>query len=342
MAEPCHALHGVSTRDWSFDGIVASSTNFLPVKRVSCGADLSAVLEDYRNSDVPLVIEGWHLGASWDPDLLSLDWFAKHAELPDGRIDVRNVHTWLDDSIPLQAFIDKSRSTKPAVVDGETERLYGKDAICPPAWSRWLHESSTIPRELLPDDDSNLLNALPESTRVEHLMCYLGVGDTFTPMHKDLCASYGHNLMTYTENGGSSYWFMTRGSDAQRAAEYFHKLGQELDHENHVISLAELRDAPFKVYIVEQKLGDMVFVPPRSAHQVVNSGGITVKTSWSRMELSSLETALFNELPVYRRVCRRETYKMLIAFDNGSPCCFHFMTTSLLTNIPTHTRTCLI
>lgn len=133
-------------------------------------------------------------------------------------------------------------------------------------------------------------------------MCYLGIGDTFTPCHKDLCASSGHNLMCYTEKGGSSFWFMTATSSANAAAEYFStKLGQELDHENHVITVEELAKAPFKVYITEQKLGDLVLVPPRSCHQVVNSGGITIKTSWSRMTLEGLFLALRYELPLYRR-----------------------------------------
>lgn len=32
--------------------------------------------------------------------------------------------------------------------------------------------------------------------RPETLMCYFGVGDTYTPAHKDLCASVGHNLLS--------------------------------------------------------------------------------------------------------------------------------------------------
>jgi hypothetical protein len=132
-------------------------------------------------------------------------------------------------------------------------------------------------------------------------MCYLGIGDTYTPCHKDLCASSGHNLMCYTDNNGSSFWFMTEGSDARKVAAYFHELGRELDHENYVITLKQLELAPFKVYILEQGLGDLVLVPPRSCHQVVNYGGITIKTSWSRMTLEGLSTAYHHELPIYRR-----------------------------------------
>jgi hypothetical protein len=96
---------------------------------------------------------------------------------------------------------------------------------------------------------------------------------------------------------------MTRGSDAPAVADYFHQLSprQELDLEAHVTSVEELAQAPFDVYITEQRLGDLVYVPQRSCHQVVNQGGITIKTSWSRMTIQGLETALFHELPIYRR-----------------------------------------
>jgi len=107
--------------------------------------------------------------------------------------------------------------------------------------------------------------------------------------------------MSYTENGGSSFWFMTESSSAPKASKYFHSLKQELDLENHVITVEELARAPFNVYIIEQKLGDLVLVPPRSCHQVVNFGGITIKTSWSRMTVKGLSTAYYQELPIYRR-----------------------------------------
>ena len=132
-------------------------------------------------------------------------------------------------------------------------------------------------------------------------MCYLGVGDTFTPCHKDLCASSGQNLMCHTENNGSSFWFMTETASAPEVTKFFHSLGRELDHEDYVITVEELSKACFKVYILEQKLGDLVLVPPQSAHQVINFGGITVKTSWSRMTLKGLVAAYHHELPIYRR-----------------------------------------
>lgn len=137
--------------------------------------------------------------------------------------------------------------------------------------------------------------------RVETLMCYLGPGDTYTPFHKDLCASFGHNLMCYTGNGASAFWFMTETADAWTMAKHVQSLGHELDLEDHAMSVEELAAAPCRVYITEQKVGDLVLVPPRSCHQVVNHGGLTMKMSWSRMTIKSAQIALRHELPIYRR-----------------------------------------
>lgn len=146
----------------------------------------------------------------------------------------------------------------------------------------------------------NDLNRSQES--VESLMCYLGTEDSFTPCHKDLCASSGQNIMCYTEEGGSSFWFMTASADAPKAGEYFQShLKLELDWEDHAATIEEFSRATFRVYVAEQKLGDLVLVPPRSCHQVVNHGGLTVKTSWSRMTIAGLRAALHHELPIYRR-----------------------------------------
>lgn len=41
-------------------------------------------------------------------------------------------------------------------------------------------------------------------------MCYLGGAETFTPMHKDNCASTGQNLMVYTKDSGSAVRILLR------------------------------------------------------------------------------------------------------------------------------------
>ncbi|KAF8212090.1 hypothetical protein K438DRAFT_1567794 [Mycena galopus ATCC 62051] len=302
----------LTCKDWSRDWLLSQSKNFEHVPRVRWSANKSVADQikhhEATNPGVPLVVEGLHKHSKWPTSKFTPKWF--QANGPDA-ISVRNVHDRTDKDIAFSDFIARTRAISPFKTPDEKERLYGKDVVCPPKWNEFLHSGGVLPPNLAPDSPDNLLNNLPKGHRPETLMCYVGVGDTFTPCHKDLCASSGHNLMCYTEKGGSSFWFMTATSSANAAAEYFQtKLNQVLDHEAHVITIEELAKAPFTVYITEQKLGDLVLVPPRSMHQVVNSGGITFKTSWSRMTLDGLTLALRYELPLYRRVCRTETYRV--------------------------------
>ncbi|KAF9052926.1 hypothetical protein BJ165DRAFT_1340122 [Panaeolus papilionaceus] len=299
----------ISTRGWSFDNLLAQSSNFLPVERVSFdSADLLTVIRDSEKNGTPLVIQGFHRHIKWPKSMFTLENFSGNSTSPD--ISVRNVHDWTDKKIPLADFVTKCRQSPLFSGPGETVRYYGKDAECPREWENWLHNADVIPNKFLPGGSDDVLHSDSDTVSIETLMCYLGIGDTFTPCHKDLCASSGQNLMCYTENDGASFWFMTKSGDAGKVDRYFSSLGQDLDHENHVVTTRELARGNFTVYIVEQKLGDLVLVPPRSCHQVVNYGGITIKTSWSRMTLEGLETALYHELPLYQRVCRFETYRV--------------------------------
>lgn len=94
---------------------------------------------------------------------------------------------------------------------GEAGRYYGKDAPVPPAWAKWL--AGAIPEKMQALGSGDIMRYLKDSVLTSHsgetpmldtslqdqaetLMCYFGVGDTYTPAHKDLCASIGHNLLS--------------------------------------------------------------------------------------------------------------------------------------------------
>ncbi|KAJ7489299.1 hypothetical protein FB451DRAFT_1024482 [Mycena latifolia] len=313
MNNPQH----LSCHDWTLESLVRQSNNFCQVPRVQWSPDTSAQIRVHEaaSKGVPLVVEGLHNSPHWNKDIFTPAWLEQNGPT---EISVRNVYGRSDKSITLSDFIARTRTLSPFATPGEPERLYGKDVQCPAEWNTFLHNGGVVPRFLSPEGPANLLNNLPKAMQPETLMCFLGIGDTFTPCHRDLCALSGHTLMCYTEKGGSSFWFMTETSSANAAAEYFHTtLKQELgrfnslpDHETHLITVDQLAKAPFKVYITEQKLGDLVLIPPRSSHQVVNAGGMTIKTSWSRMTLDGLALALRYELPLYRRVCRSEIYRV--------------------------------
>ena len=112
---------------------------------------------------------------------------------------------------------------------------------------------------------------------------------------------------------------MSSTSDADAASTWFHGMNEELDEETHLATVDQWARGPFKVYICQQRLGDFLLVPKRSCHQVreyhsvdkprthpkfpqvINHGGLNIKTSWSRMSIESLELSLDIELLIYRR-----------------------------------------
>ncbi|KAG9318700.1 hypothetical protein JVU11DRAFT_796 [Chiua virens] len=300
----------ISTFGWELQSIVASSPNFRHIERVhytSPNANVDLVIKEFERSGKPMIINGWNRHPRWPRSMFNIEWLKTNG---DQNPTVRNVHNWTDFKLPLDEFIKKLHDCPVYACADEQERLYGKDGECPTEWTEWLTQTGVIPNELLFYGSNDFLKFLPDKAKVQTLMCYMGIGDTFTPFHKDLCASSGHNLMCFSEHSGSAFWFMTESSAAPRVTAYFHQLGQEIDLETHVVTIEELANAPFEVYIAEQQLGDLVLVPPRSCHQVVNKGGITIKTSWSRMSLYGLQIALWHELPIYHRVCRPEIYKV--------------------------------
>ncbi|KAI0277228.1 hypothetical protein BGY98DRAFT_1089999 [Russula aff. rugulosa BPL654] len=298
----------LTSAGWSLNGLLTQGDRFREIPRISVSdKNLDATIRDHESSGVPLVIEGMHEHQAWPTAMFDIQWLRDNLKQ---QIQVRNVRNRRDLDVSFADFLEHIKSIQRYASADETSRWYAKDTECPCEWKEWLDKTSLVPHSLHPHGPADIMQSLPEQARVETLMCYLGIGDTFTPCHKDLCASFGHNLMCYTEDGASAFWFMSESSAARLMAKYFQSLGQELDMESHTMSIEEFAAAPCDIYITEQKTGDLVLVPPRSCHQVVNHGSLTVKMSWSRMTIRSTQIALHHELPIYRRVCRAETYRI--------------------------------
>jgi len=228
------------------------------------------------------------------------------------------------------------------------QRLYLKDIDCPAEWQSSLEQMiapelyylNESPKPYLGPGSSftsqpecprtenglpiaragDLMSSLPADMRAQNLMCYIGHEGTYTPAHQEMCASLGHNLMVEAsadsfENGhatqqGSSVWFMTETKDRYAVGEYWAAiLGHDIDLEDHFSQLRAWERAPFKTYVVEQKPGDLILVPPLAAHQVWNRGTRTIKVAWNRTTVDTLELALGEALPKARVVCRDEQYK---------------------------------
>ncbi|THC94596.1 hypothetical protein EYZ11_005919 [Aspergillus tanneri] len=133
--------------------------------------------------------------------------------------------------------------------------------------------------ELLLNRAGDLMSCLPPSMRAENLMCYIGHEGTYTPAHQEMCASLGQNIMVEASDGstkygkgrtkpGSSLWFMTESKDRHVVSEYWMStLGHDIDIEDHFAQINAWKMAPFKTYVVEQRPGDLILIPPLAAHQ---------------------------------------------------------------------------
>ena len=228
--------------------------------------------------------------------------------------------------------------------DPKRQRLYLKDIDCPEEWATSLQEilpetffylnECIEPRTggdgaILEANEygqmkygkgvapaGDLMSSLPPEMRAMNMMCYIGHEGTYTPAHREMCASLGHNIMVEAsrdgngEKAGSSIWFMTETKEREVVSEYFlSMLGHDIEVEKHFAQINAWKKAPFNVWVVEQRPGDLILIPPLAPHQVWNRGTRTMKAAWNRTTVDTLELALHESLPRARLVCREEQYK---------------------------------
>ncbi|KAF2690860.1 hypothetical protein K458DRAFT_326781 [Lentithecium fluviatile CBS 122367] len=294
----------------------------------------------------PLVIDGFE--EVLDPWTFTPSWLRdNHGEKVE---NARNLTS--KENIPLTVkhyLKHMSKLTEQFFVDPERyrdktrQRIYLKDIDCPPVWQDKLKEH--IPQGVFYLNEStgeiggpgaldepggrkgrgigrsgDLMSSLPPEMRAENLMCYIGHEGTYTPAHREMCASLGQNIMVNAselvgegskpERPGSSIWFMTETKDRHLVSEYWLSiLGHDIEVENHFAQLIAWKKAPFKTYVVEQRAGDFILIPPLAPHQVWNRGTRTMKIAWNRTTVETLELALNEALPNSRVVCRDEQYK---------------------------------
>ncbi|KAL7267901.1 hypothetical protein RUND412_009496 [Rhizina undulata] len=309
--------------DLDITELIANTPNFQLVQRVDARSIDESTLGDLKEliqshlieQGLPLVIENWHLREDWPMRLFNPEWLQKtHGT---DCIHVRDIPKQTDIAMTMGHYLRNlnklASKFTPEDHDGTKQRLYGKDLDCPSAWRTEL--SKIIPQStfyLSPFAD--LMYSLPPEARAENMMCYIGHEGTYTPAHKEMCASLGHNIMLYNsedgEKPGSSIWFMTASADRDIVAEYWlSHMGHDIEVEAHLASVQDLAAAPITVYVVEQKVGDYILVPPLAPHQVWNRGEITIKAAWNRTTVDTLELAMSEALPKAKLVCRDEQYK---------------------------------
>ncbi|TAQ90865.1 hypothetical protein B7494_g822 [Chlorociboria aeruginascens] len=305
----------------------------------------SLVLSHVILNGRPLVIEGW--GSRLPTWQFSQSWLEEN--LGKKVEKVRDIPSGLDIPMTVGHYLKSLKILSQNITpenyrDPNVQRLYLKDIDTPYEWA--AHLKDIIPESLFYLNENiesraggagsilepnqygqmrygigvapagDLMSSLPSEMRAENMMCYIGHEGTYTPAHREMCASLGQNIMvdaSRDKNGekkGSSIWFMTETKEREVVSEYFlSMLGHDIEVEKHFAQVNAWKKAPFRVYVVEQKVGDLILIPPLAPHQVWNRGTRTMKVAWNRITVNTLQLAIQEGLPRARMVCRDEQYK---------------------------------
>ncbi|KPM41197.1 hypothetical protein AK830_g5364 [Neonectria ditissima] len=334
--------------DLNLHDIVERTPNFKWVQRVSRAQIRNLGQQEFEKlvlihvvaGGKPLVIDGWD--AVLPKGLFDASWLENTYDKKQE--SVRDIAASNDIPMTMGHYLRSMRQlanqwTPNNFRDDRRQRLYLKDIDCPPEWHSALQkvihpnlfylnenasehggaksqEDDIFREEATSAPAGDLMSSLPEDMRAQNLMCYIGHEGTYTPAHREMCASLGQNIMVEAssdadgEKAGSSIWFMTESKDREVVREYFlSMLGHDIEIEKHFAQINAWKKAPFDVYVVEQKAGDFILIPPLAAHQVWNRGTRTMKVAWNRTTAETLELALHEALPKARLVCRDEQYK---------------------------------
>ncbi|KIW13227.1 hypothetical protein PV08_08414 [Exophiala spinifera] len=355
-AKPCAAFEPIPP-DFDLQALVESTPNFEWVVRIHCDMIDHRGLEDFEKlvlmhvilGGKPLVVEGYE--ARLDKWTFALQWLRDNC---GSKVEhARDLTKKLNVPLTIGHYLNNmalltNQWTPRNYKDPERQRMYLKDIDCPQIWHDKL--ADVIPPSLfylnestgdvggfgaVDENDPNrpgmrkgrgiaksgdLMSSLPKEMRAENMMCYIGHEGTYTPAHREMCASLGQNIMVEASTGapedgkptkqGSSIWFMTESKERAVVSEYWlSRLGHDIEIENHFAQINAWKSAPFKTYVVEQNPGDFILIPPLAPHQVWNRGTRTMKVAWNRTTVETLEMAMREALPRARLVCRDEQYK---------------------------------
>ncbi|GJJ75416.1 hypothetical protein EMPS_07774 [Entomortierella parvispora] len=292
----------------SEETIVRSAPNFLSPHRVNFDIGEQAILDKFNHlvldAGIPLVISGYLEHPKWNPDLFTDEGTRKEFQrYASGKriITVREEgKNGGDIKMPFDDFWKAIKT--------EGCPLYGKDLTCGAKWERALQ--SVLPPFFVYRGIGDLnKRSKGDDQKVSsvNMMVYIGTGGTSTAGHYDHGGAIGQNIMVGGQ--GSSLWFVFRPCDLEKVRELWRENGHEFDQASFCIPLSKLQDIDVDVFIIEQKIGDLIILPPMAPHQVLNRGGLTQKIAWNRITPYTLHHGIHELLPFYREICEPEQYK---------------------------------
>ncbi|KZT37980.1 hypothetical protein SISSUDRAFT_1119928 [Sistotremastrum suecicum HHB10207 ss-3] len=313
-----HDLEGQSTHQ-GLRQILTLSSNFREVRHTQyCKKDGDALLACAAASqqrDEPIIIEGLHSDPNWQGGLLNFEWLRENCA--EEGISVQDGQTGTRRTVNMGSI--DGISGVPGTSRAGNQSIYADGVECPEAWEKWLVSAGVLPDELLPCGPDDLFQHMPLQFRSQILSLALSVGQSSSTLHTGPCSTVTHYLTCHVQGQDPSFCFIVPRIACRKLVKYFRSKCKEIDLGTKSITIEDLIASDCTVYVAEQKLGDLLIVPPNSFHQTINSTGLRLTMSWSRMPIQSLKLALHGELDIYRSVCRAEIYrcKLLTFFAVG-------------------------
>ncbi len=149
-----------------------------------------------------------------------------------------------------------------------------------PEWAQDLLR--VLPERLKPRNEHDLLGGLTGLAPVHVLMAYMGAGGTRTPLHVDKAGSIAFNCLMWAETPDTSKrWWIFHPDDREALNA---QIKSEVSNSNHLMEdshwldphcFASIRGMRHPVISFEQRLGELVVVPPNAPHTVRNQGGVS-------------------------------------------------------------------
>ncbi|KAF9343465.1 hypothetical protein BGX26_005688 [Mortierella sp. AD094] len=282
--------------------IVRSAPNFLSPHRVQYDIGEHALLERVNHlvleQGIPLVISGYNKHPEWDLDLFTEEGTKKEFQRHAAGKRIVTIREEGKNGGDIKMLFDEFWE----VVKKEGCPLYGKDLVCGKKWERMLQD--VLPPFLVYrgiDDLNKKFKGDGRKVSSVNLMVYMGVGGTSTAGHYDHGGAIGHNIMVSSGPG--------KPCDLEKVKNVWKENGHVFDQASFCIPLSKLQNIGVDVFTIEQRVGDLIIIPPMAAHQVLNRGALTHKIAWNRITPDTLHYGLHKLLPFYRQICEPEQYK---------------------------------
>ncbi|KAK5948195.1 hypothetical protein OHC33_010743 [Knufia fluminis] len=211
-------------------------------------------------------------------------------------IPIRNCSTGRDLSFTLSKFVESARQSYP-----EFQSLYARDLHCPPEWLEQCRE--LLPTEVQWGGRLDLFQWLPQCARSEVMMAYVGSEGSCSGFHRCFSSTIALNFLIDTEDDRPVVCIGTDFESQQKYDAFMSSKGVSPHLDWHNLSTEEMLQADFPLYVYDQKVGDLVILPPATAHQIWNPSVLSTKLVWNILHPLSLEVGIQHVQPPFNRLC---------------------------------------